>query len=986
MPKPVWEKILSQCIDPARSRFYLDQLLATSAGFTLRRASEEQIRVLVALFTGSQALSEQLVTHPEWILQVLNPELLKNPRQIQGLRRDVSNWLAPALGSRDRQGGLRSLRNFKQREMVRIAARDLSRFASTMETTQELSDVADICIESVYQLLWHQFTLRYGHPWHRDSQGNWQPTGFCVLGLGKLGGQELNYSSDIDLMLVYQEEGFLFPVKPRKSDPGKGMSNHQFFIRFAKELLTEIARSTDEGMLYRVDVRLRPEGESGPLARSLASYENYYAQWGQIWERMMLIKARVVAGAQELGAEFLETIQSFRYPRNLSRRILDEIANMKDRIESEILQAGELDRNVKLGRGGIREVEFIAQARQILHAGKNPFLQNTQTLPALQYLVRYGLLAPEAGQDLNHAYCFLRDVEHRLQMENNLQTHTIPTDRKSRERLASLMGFTQIKDFESHLGEHTDRVRSLFDEVLKSDARTPSIHQFSRDFELHEKAWRALLAKHGFQDVSHAVHLMDRFVNGPGYVHISERTAELALELVPVLLSYCSEESPPATPAPAIHYSKRLSDPDRVLARLDSFIQAYGSRAMLYEAWIHNLSQFELLLLLFDRSEYLAEMAIRTPDLLEELQLSGRLRRQKCTAEILKDLRYGRDDPDQALWMRRYNQAEQMRIGLRDILGLAEPDNSYIELTALADACLEYALEVIMRRHKLRSPPFTIIALGKLGGCELNYGSDLDIVFVTDSPHAQLAGSAKYAVEILEMLSKPTELGVVFSTDTRLRPDGEHGPLVNTMNAYDIYFRERAQLWEILAYTRARPVAGQKRLGERFMALVRGWTDFSRKKPIAASYQQDWKQQIAKMRGRIENERTTSGEEHLAIKTGAGGLMDAEFVAQINSLENGWHEPNTVKALARIKDEMPSLSAPLNALITSYQMLRQIESILRRWSYAGESVLPAQSSPLHRVAIRCGFDSAEAFLTKVSQIRDAMREAFRILVATEGKM
>ena len=304
MPKPVWEKILAQCIEPARARHYWDQLLATSAGFTLRHASEEQIRVLVSLFTGSQALSEQLVAHPDWVLQVLNPELLQHPRQIQGLRRDVSQWLVPALETKDWSGGMRALRLFKQREMVRIAARDLSRFASTMETTLELSNVADVCLESVYQLLWHQLTLRYGYPWHRDGQGRWQETGFCLLGLGKLGGQELNYSSDVDLIMLYQEEGFLFPVKPRKLDSGKGMSNHQFFIRFAKELLTEIARPTDDGMLFRVDMRLRPEGESGPLARSLASYENYYAQWGQIWERMMLIKARGVAGSQELGRSF----------------------------------------------------------------------------------------------------------------------------------------------------------------------------------------------------------------------------------------------------------------------------------------------------------------------------------------------------------------------------------------------------------------------------------------------------------------------------------------------------------------------------------------------------------------------------------------------------------------------------------------------------------------------------------------------------------
>ncbi|MCD6052181.1 MAG: putative Glutamate-ammonia-ligase adenylyltransferase, partial [Verrucomicrobia bacterium] len=603
MPKPVWQKVLPKCADPVRAQKYWDQLQETAAGTTLRHASEEQVRVLAALFSGSQFLSELLLVHPEWILHTLNPELLKQPRQVQGLRRDLGRQLDAA--PQDHQNALTQLRLFKQKEMLRIAARDLARLGTTTEIIQELSDVADLCLDTVCKLIWQQLTQRLGSPWHQDSNGAWSATDFCALALGKLGGQELNYSSDVDLIFIYAEEGYLFPSKPKKTDQGKGMSSHQFFTRLAKEFVAEVCRLTDEGMLFRVDLRLRPEGDSGPLVRSLQSYENYYAQWGQAWERMMLIKARPIAGSSAFGAEFAEMVQSFRYPRSLNKRILDEIAGIKDRIEAEVVRTGELERNVKLGRGGIREVEFIVQTSQVMHAGKNPFLQGHQTLPVLQNLKRYKLFSRDDAQDLTEAYCFLRDIEHRLQMENNLQTHTIPTDRKSRERLAALMGFELLKDFEQRLQQHTGMVRSIYERVLKPESE-PVKQSLPRDLESHADEWKTLLAARSFRDVDQAFKLTDMFVNGPGYVHVSARTVDLALELMPQFLSLCPVKSGQTSPFPAPPVDKVLSDPDRVLARLDSFIQAYGTRAMLYETWTHNPSLFDLLVLLFDRSEFLA--------------------------------------------------------------------------------------------------------------------------------------------------------------------------------------------------------------------------------------------------------------------------------------------------------------------------------------------------------------------------------------------
>jgi glutamate-ammonia-ligase adenylyltransferase len=516
-------------------------------------------------------------------------------------------------------------------------------------------------------------------------------------------------------------------------------------------------------------------------------------------------------------------------------------------------------------------------------------------------------------------------------------------------------------------------VRRTYDNLLKADepAQEPALP----DWETDPAEWLRLLEDSSFRNPEKARQLIREFVHGPGYVHVSPRTVELAERLVPKLLALCPTERLKAAhevfPAPV------LSDPDRVLARLDSFVSAYGARATLYELWTNNPALFGLLLLLFDRSEFLAELAIRTPDLVDELELSGRLRRAKTAEETLRDLRHGLKDADQRLWLRRYHQAELMRIGLRDILGLADFEQNLVELSALADACLAYALEAVLWKHQLKKPPLAIIGLGKLGGAELNYGSDLDIMFVADRRAEDLHSLQRLAVEVMEMLSSQTELGVAFQTDARLRPDGEKGLLVNTLGAYEDYYRNRAQLWEIQALARTRPIAGHQDIGTSFQELAAHLTDFSHPRARIASYSPNWRREIARMRQRVEKERTPAGKQHLAIKTGAGGLIDAEFIAQTLCLANGWHQANTLRTLlmAREKGALPKPSADL--LIDNYRQLRRVEAILRRWSYVGETVLPDDPAPLYRVAVRCGFTNADAFMAAVGEFRAAIRRVYR---------
>ncbi len=970
-----WDSTLAQAPAPERARGYLDQLVKCDAGPALARADAEARRIVAALLSGSQVSAELLLAHADWTADLLDAEALNHPRRAEGLKREVDGWLKPLLAAQDYAGALRQLRLFKHRQMLRIAARDLARLAGVEVITRELSDVADVCLAGVARVCHQPLRERLGQPYHQLPNGEWLPTPYSVLGLGKLGGQELNYSSDVDVIIVYAEEGAVFKNPPRKGDnAGKGFSNHQFFCRFAEAFVGEVGRVTSEGQLYRIDLRLRPEGKSGPLARSLESYENFYAQWGQTWERMMLIKARGVAGDDGLAHEFGEMIQSFRYPRTLGERFLEEIAAMKERIEEEVVRAGEQERNVKLGRGGIREVEFIAQTCQLLHAGRNPFLQNRQTLPTLEAMVKYNLMAREEADHLAESYKFLRDVEHRLQMENNRQTHTVPADRAARQRLAALMGGATLAEFEKQLRGHMKRVRAYYDKRLSIARAGPVSALPARLDGAADEQWLQLLGACSFREPAKALKLLAEFIRGPGFVHVSARTEELARELAAKFLALCPRKD--AQGRITNLGPQTLSDPDRVLARLDSFVGAYGSRAMLYETWIRQPSLFEMLVLLFDRSEFLAETAIQTPDLVDDLMLSGHLRRSKNPAQILEDLRHGLDDPDQKLWLRRYFRTEFMRIGLREIIGLAEPEQNLAELSALADACLQYALEAVLRRHKFKTPPFCIVGLGKLGGSELTYGSDLDVVFVADSKVKNLPRLQGLAAELMALLSEKTEHGSVFETDARLRPDGAKGLLVNTLKGYEEYYRQRAQLWEIQALTRARFIAGHPATGQEFIRLAARLTNFKTPDFPLAAFAPGWKKEIVRMRRRIEKERTSAGKEALAFKTGAGGLVDAEFIAQALCLEHGRHQPNTLAALEQLRDAGALPAAVAGALIANFRQLRRVEIILRRWSYEGESELPGDSAPFYRVAVRCGHATPEDFRQAVARCRQGIRKVY----------
>lgn len=930
-------------------------------------ARPDSARALAQVAGGSRHLASLLLREPAWVPVSFQLQTLSRTRPFEAYRLEATSFLDECLGQADHPAALARLRRFREQEILRIAARDLAGLADVDTLVRELSDLADVCLGGVFRIVRAQLASRLGEPWHLGPDGRWTPTPFCILALGKLGGQELNYSSDVDLLFVYGEEGVVLrdPPRPGSPQPAGALPSHSFFRRLAEQFSAEVSRSTEDGQLYRVDLRLRPEGETGPLARSLDAYESYYAEWGQTWERMMLLKARPIVGDRQLGAEFLETIQPFRHPRSLSDGLLEEVAGIKARLESEAVQ-GDAARDVKRGRGGIRDIEFIVQSLQLLNAGRQPFLQGASTLAVLSKLAEYDLLSSTEASRLAEGYRFWRTVEHRLQMDEHLQTHTLPADPQGLLRVARLMGFTDTASFEARRTHHASRVRSIYDKFL--NLRTPAdpAPSLPPTVRANEPEWQRILARHGFRDPALGARRIRELVEGPGWSHVSKRTGQLGRALLPHLLSVCPDSPIPRPPSSrAIGV---LSDPDRVLARIDRFIQSYGSRSTLYETWSANPSFFELLLWLFDRSEALAEIALRTPDLVEEILRSAQLRRSRSAEESLADLHHGRADEDQSLWLRRYQQAEQLRIGLRSLLDIAPVRQTCTELSHLAEACVRYALEVVQHRHHLRQPPIAVIGFGRLGGAELTFGSDLDLVFVSSNRHRDPAKASRFAAEVIALLSAQTERGVAYAVDSRLRPDGDKGLLANSVEAHLEYYQRRARLWEIQALVRARFIAGDTATGHRFLEGTSPLCDFRSAGPTIA-HAHDWAHAIDTMRSRIESERTPPGTDALAFKTGSGGLVTAEFLAQKWCLASGRRIPGTRNALEEAIASGFLPETPAAELLQAYDELRRIELVLRRWSCQPESLLPSEPEAQERVAVRCGYRDRAALLEAVAGAR-----------------
>src|SRR5438067_45513 len=852
-------------------------------------------QALLHLLAVSSVCAARLTRNPDMLLWLSRPEICLAPRGYTEMHAD----LRAVTGDSIPQQEFALLRFWKGREMTRVALRELANVAPLEETTGELSQIAEICIRRVFEHWDSELRKRHGSP----------AAQFAILALGKLGGGELNHSSDVDLLFLYDEEGQLTPR----------VSHHEFFNRLAKKILETFSTPHPAGSCVRIGLRLSTEGSAGPLARSLESMENYYSGFGETWERLALIKARGIAGSRELPYDFLRQHQPFIYPKITTPDLLDEIANIKHRIERDIVGAEKLERDVKLGRGGIRDIEFVVQALQLIHGSRHPFLQEPSMLKALRALRELDLLARDEVLALDNAYRFLRRVEHRLQIEAEQQTHTVPEEPEALQRLALSLRFSSTDEFTSALHARMATVRPIFERII---SKTPA-ESAKANLELFNEPQRA----------EKALRELER---GPIRFHVAPRTRQIFQKLRPALLNWLA----------------KAADPDATLNQVVRFVEAYGLRSLLFELLVTNPKLLELLVKTFDVSRFAAELLIRRPQLLEDITRDPTFDEQRTTAENLQRLDTFGANANNLDPIRPYRQRQLLRLILREALGLGSPGTTFAELSDLAEACLVFTASL------LGNEQLTVIALGKFGGRDLDYGADLDVLFVGDNTRG--------AQNLVAAMTQRTAEGNIWPVDARLRPEGEKGPLVCSFETYEWYHANRAQPWEVQALTRARPLSGP--LQNEFMAVARRtWRQ--------AGQSADLIEKIDDMLQRIRRDRG-SGTDFLDFKTGLGGIIEAEFLVQALQMRNDIWEQNFERAVDSLHEHAQLDDSETDKLKDAYALLRRCELVLRRYDNRSVSSLPSDPTEQRKFIVRLGYDDVEAFRRGYVSARDAIHSLY----------
>jgi len=816
------------------------------------------------LLLASDYAFDVLRRHPEWLA----------PAGIERLRSgaDASARIDALQLPDDETQTLARLRRFRHAEALRLVFRDVNGLDDVGETLAATSQLYEALLG--VSLAWSERAMarRYGKA--RDASGEEQR--LVVVGFGKLGGSELNFSSDIDLVLAYPNGG--------QSDGSRPLDNNEYFVRLGRQLVRLLAEPTSDGICARVDLRLRPFGNAGRLALPFAAMEQYYQREGRDWERYAWIKARPVAGDRTAGRQLQDMLRPFVYRRYLDYTAFAGLREMKALIDAEVARK-DLAGNLKLGPGGIREIEFIVQLTQMIRGGRDPALRVRGLLPALTACEARGHIPAGRARPLREAYLFLRRLENRVQMLRDAQTHDIPDDALSRERIALGLGYADWPSLEMELGAHRELVSAEFAAVLVpqggSAAVVPAV-----DADLWRKARAgeleaANLAEAGFPPTAEAVDVLLSLPRGAAVRSMSTRSSERLDRLMPQLIAAARESPEPAT----------------VLARLCRLVQAVARRSSYLALLEEQPAARRRLVAVFARSAFLAERIIGQPLLLDDV-LDPRidqlpLKRADVAAEISRALS-ALDERDAEGELDRLNEL-QSSIGFR--LGLAFSDDradaaaTSRRLAALAEAVVAAVLSMAERELKAQhgslpgeATGFAVLGYGSLGGAELGFASDLDLVFVYDGARATarsdgarpLDGAQWYqrlAQRIVHWLGALTRGGKLYEIDTRLRPDGAKGLLVTSVDAFAGYQNERAWTWEHQALVRARGIAGDAALHAQVDALRE--TILRRPRDGAAV-----RTEVAAMRSRWRQERDRSDAARLDLKQGAGTLLDIEFLSQ----------------------------------------------------------------------------------------------------------
>ncbi len=780
--------------------------------------------------------------------------------------------------SNEQQLGER-LRKLRRREMVRIGWRDLAGHADMVETTADLSALADACIDIALERLYGWLGEQWGIPC--DVEGT--PQQLVVIGMGKLGAHELNYSSDVDLIFTYPEDG-------ETRDGRRSISNQEYFIKLGQALIRSLDTNTAYGFVFRVDMRLRPFGESSALALSFDAMEDYYQVHGREWERYAMIKARVVAGDKQAGAELMTRLKPFVYRKYVDFGAFESLREMKAMIAREVARKG-MDDNVKLGAGGIREVEFIGQAFQLIRGGREKTLQVRRILSVLEALRGFDLLPDFVVDELVEAYTFLRNVEHRLQEYAEQQTHMLPEDEEGRARLAWAMGFADWAPFDTVLRGHMRLVHEHFDQVFAAP-QTEHAEGDSLDLTgvwqglLDDEAAFDALQQAGFNDPGESYRLIQALRKGRAYLGMSAQGRTRMNHLIPLMIGAVGA----------------AQHPDATLGRLLQLLESIGRRSAYIALLVENPMALSQLVRLCDASPWIAHHLSRYPQLLDELLDPRSLYQPPQRETIQNEVRQrlmSLDPEDMEAQMdvlRHIKQAAVLRVAAADVMEAVPLMIVSDHLTDIAEVMVEAAFDLAWRhlvaRHgrplcgdsRVCDSGFAVIAYGKMGGLELGYGSDLDIVFLhsPESSGRQTTGDkpvdnavfyARLGQRMIHILNTRTPAGVLYEVDTRLRPSGASGLLVSNIDAFADYQREHAWTWEHQALVRARLVTGDAGIAEAFVRV--------REEILTRQRDQEaLRHDVREMREKMRQTLSKSEAGKFDLKQDRGGIADIEFMVQ----------------------------------------------------------------------------------------------------------
>lgn len=846
-------------------------------------AHPEVLAVLRRVWAASEFVAESCIREPALLADLLASGDLNRPYPAGAHARRLA---AALRGCRDEAALARILRRERRREMVRIAWRDLAGWADLAGTLRETSWLAEAAVDTALAKLHAWAAEEHGVP-HGARSG--EPQGLVVLGMGKLGAFELNFSSDIDLILAYEEEG---ETRGRRA----ALDNEAFFTGVARRLVAALNEPTEDGFVFRVDLRLRPYGDSGPLVMSLAQMEEYYQRQGREWERYALIKARPVGGDRAAGERLLAMLRPFVYRRYLDYGVFESLREMKALIDREAGRR-ELADDIKLGRGGIREIEFIGQTFQLIRGGREPALRAQGILDVLDRLGAAGYLAPEACAELAGDYVFLRRLENRLQMYADAQTHRVPRDAAARARLARSMGFGDTDAFVRALAECRARVRGHFDQVFAQAPTPPAAPGGDAWTALWPSGDAELVTSPADDETPPAARIFgDEGIRrlrllreGSLYRSLSANGRARMDRLMPLLLTeVAGAERPDVTLV-------------RVLDLIEHIARRTAYLALLAETPV-VLSQ---MVRLCAASPWIARMIGAQPLLLDELIDTRSLYRPLARDALQRELAHrlggvAADDLEQQMEvLRQFKQAGVLRVAAADVAGAMPLMIVSDHLTEIAEVCLAEVLR-LAADHTLRGGGaaarkaldrgFAIVAYGKLGGIELGYGSDLDIVFLHGGEGDETAGPifARLGQRIIHMLSAHTPAGILYPVDLRLRPSGAAGLLVSSIAAFETYQREQAWTWEHQALVRARVVAGNGAVSKRFEAL-RAEILARPREPEAL------RGEIREMRERMRRELSRGGADRFDIKQDRGGIADIEFLVQYAVLRWAGDHPQLLR-------------------------------------------------------------------------------------------